>query len=125
LHRLSSVEDKLVELFTSDRHLRPLLKYKDDDQDAAIKLAQKWMRWAGLSELSPKLMEAAVIFLHPTVLPAEQEESIGAQMAARFRKLVEDEKAQLPPKTAAVILRVFDNLAKKATALGGPRRRLG
>jgi hypothetical protein len=51
-----------------------------DEQDAAIKLAQTWMKWADLSELSPKLIEAVLIFLHPTVLPAEQEESIAAQM---------------------------------------------
>jgi hypothetical protein len=80
LHRLSSMEDKLVELFTSDRHLRPLLKLNDGEQDAAITLARMWMRWAELSELSPKLMEAAVSFLHPSAPPAQQEESIrGAQ----------------------------------------------
>ncbi len=125
LHRLSSMEDKPVGLFTSDRHLRPLLKFKDAEQDAAITLARKWMRLADLSELSPKLMEAAVTFLHPSAPPAAQEQSIEARMAARFRKLVEGEKAHLPQKTAAAILRVFDNLAKKATALGGPRRSTG
>jgi len=117
LHRLSSVEDKVVGLFTSDRHLRPLLRFKDDEQDAAIRLARKWMGWAGLSELSPKLMEAAVIVLYPTAPPAEQKESNEAQMATRFRKVVEDGKALLPEKTAAPILRVFDNMAKKVTAL--------
>lgn len=125
LHRLSSMEDKPVGLFTSDRHLRPLLKFKDGEQDAAITLARKWMSWADLSELSPKLMEAAVTFLHPSAPPAAQKESIEAQLAARFRKLVEEEKALLPEKTAAAILRVFDNLAKKVTALGGPRRSTG
>ena len=125
LHRLSSMEDNTVELFTSDRHLRPLLKFEDDEQDAAIKLARKWMQWAELSELSPKLMEAAVIFLHPSVPPTQQEESIEAHMAARFRQLVENEKAHLPKKTAVAILKVFDNLAKKAMALGGPRRSTG
>ncbi len=125
LNRLSPVGDNAVKLFTSDRHLRPLLRLDSGEQDAAIDLAQRWMKWAGTTELSPKLMQAAVMFLNPPAAPAAPKESMAAQLAARFRNLVQEEKAQLPEKTTTAILQVFDNLAKKAAALGGPRRSTG
>ena len=125
LNRLSPMGDKVVNLFTSDRHLRPLLKYQEGDQNAAIELAQRWMQWAGVSELTPKLMEAAVTFLHPPAVNLQPDKSEAAALAATFCDLVVEEKAKLPQQTEVTILKVFDNLAKKALALGGPRRSTG
>jgi protein gp37 len=132
LDRLSPMGDNAVKLFASDRHLRPLLKFKADEQDAAIKVAQSWMTWAGVSELSPKLLEAVVTYLHPPAAPTGEKESVATTLAAKFHEAVaksktelQNKKPELPGPVAKVVFKELDILAKKALALGGPRRSTG
>jgi protein gp37 len=125
LSRLSSMEDNVVKQFTSDRHLRSLLKLNAVHQDAAIALARTWQSWTSESVMSSQFIDAAVTVLHPQTPVVNQKETPEEKLVVQFVDLVADSKANLPAVTPDEVLTVFDNLEKKAHALGGPRRSTG
>jgi len=119
LNRLSTRVDA-VRFLTSDAHLRYLLKLADAEQDEVLDLVSSWAKMAGLNEWSPKLIKAAITFLHPPETGRDPEESTRSKLARQFVGLVKETQAELPDKTEKVILEKLDGLAEKALALGRP-----
>jgi protein gp37 len=112
----------MLKLFTSDAHLRPLLKLGESQQDSAIKLAFDWFCMAKLNSCSPKLIRAAVLVLNPPHYKVKPKNSVREKLASEFADSVLAAKLQLPPDVNQTILGAFDLLLNKALALGEPIR---
>jgi protein gp37 len=97
----------------------------DGEQDEVLELVKSWAKLAHLTEWSPKLIKAAVTFLHPPKGARDPEDSARSKLARQFVELVKKTRAELPDKTEKVILEKIDGLAEKATALGRPPRTTG
>src|SRR5208283_271864 len=60
-----STRVEIVRLLKSEAHLRYLVNLTDGEQDEVLELVKSWAKLAGLAEWSPKLIKAAITFLHP------------------------------------------------------------
>ena len=109
LFRLSPSGD-MVNLLSSDAHLRPLLKLSEAEQDDVIALALRWARIAKLVEIPAKLLTAARTFQFPPSGPREQKDSAQTKLAAKFVKAVNGTKSKLPVSVGTEVAKAFEEL---------------
>jgi len=113
LFRLSPSGD-MVNLLSSDAHLRPLLKLSEAEQDDVIALALRWARMAKLVEFPAKLVMAARTFQFPPSGPRDQKETAQTKLAAKFEAAVESMKAKLSAEVDPIVTKSIAELEQEA-----------
>lgn len=114
-----------VKKLTGESHFRPLLSKLDEAaQDAVIDLLGKWAEWDAHKEISPRMVEAAKHVLNPPEGP-KGDGTKESPLVKKFVSVVNDAKKGLPKTAGKEIRKIFDQIKKKAEALGDPTRTTG
>ena len=113
-----------VKLLDSESHYRPIAKLTAEQQDKVIDVIGQWVKLSGQQEVSPRMVESAVTVLHSPTEPATPNVAKNA-LAEKFEAAVEAVKSKLPADTSKDICQLFDQLKKKAAAIGNPTRTTG
>ena len=120
----ASPRGDIIKLLDSESHYRPIAKLTADQQDEVIDLVAQWVKWGGQEEVSPRTVESAVAVLHPPTEAAAPKLAKNA-LAEKFEAAVEAVKQKLSADAPKDIRQLFDQLKKKAAALGNPTRTTG
>lgn len=107
---------------SGESFFRPLAKLEEAAQDAVIDLLGTWKAWDQHERITPRMVEGAVLYLYPPAgpKPAKPNPLIASIVAA-----VDEVKKQIPKGTNKEIKPLFEQIKKKALALGNPKRSTG
>ncbi len=120
----ASPRGDIIKLLDTESHYRPIAKLTAEQQDEVIDLVAQWVEWGGQEEVSPRTVESAVAVLHPPTEAATPREAKNV-LAEKFGAAVDTIKQKLPTDTPKETRQLFDQLKKKAVALGNPTRTTG
>jgi len=120
----ASPQGDIEKYLTSEAHVRPLVALDDPTLATVLAKIDSWKTLVPDQKVTPKVVETAVSVVVPPKVPAQTKAVVGS-IAKKFVEIVEAEKKSLPAKTEKPIIALFENLKKKALALGDPPRTTG
>jgi len=112
----------IVKSMAGESFFRPLTKLEDAAQDAVIDLLGTWKGWDEHGRITPRMVEGAVLFLHPPEGPKPAKPN---PLIASIVAVVDEVKKDIPKDSGKEIKTLFEQIKKKAIALGNPKRTTG
>ena len=111
-----------VKAMVGESFFRPLAKLQEAAQDAVINLLATWKAWDQHERITPRMVEGAVLFLYPPTDPTPVRPN---PLLKSIVAVVDDVKKGIPKGTSKEIRALFEQIKKKALALGNPNRSTG